>query len=49
MITISITVTLLTYLNKVMVYTERVLQVVRFQRRKTIEFNRTVAGGIGTC
>lgn len=49
MITISITITLLTYLNKVMVYTERALQVVRFQRRKAIELNRTVAGGIGTC
>ena len=49
MIIITITITLLRYINKVMVYPQQVLQVVGFQRRKAIELNRTVAGGVSTC
>lgn len=49
MITISITIILLIYINLLLLYQPQLLQVIGFQRRKAIKLNRTVAGGISTC
>ncbi len=46
MITVIITIVLLIYINLLLLYQPQLLQVIGFQRRKAIELNRTVAGGI---
>lgn len=46
MITVIINIVLLIYINSLLLYQPQLLQVIGFQRRKAIEFNRTVAGGV---